>query len=56
MYLLWMLLQNGGYCGVVMWFSEFVKNPQIVQFLGNQCTLRRTDGALVTTRYSSDIV
>ena len=37
------------YCSVVS--SEFVKNPQIVQFLGNQCTLRRTDGALITTRY-----
>ncbi|XP_065889257.1 intraflagellar transport protein 80 homolog isoform X3 [Dysidea avara] len=32
--------------------NEFVKNPQIVHFLGNQCTLRRTDGALITTSIS----
>ena len=39
----------------MMCLSEFVKNPQIIQFLGNQCTLRRTDGALITTRYFNTV-
>ncbi|XP_033637607.1 intraflagellar transport protein 80 homolog [Asterias rubens] len=32
--------------------SEFGKNPQIVDFLGNHLTIRRADGALVSTGIS----
>ena len=34
------------------WRSEFGKNPQIVDFLGNHITIRRADGALVSTGIS----
>ena len=30
--------------------SDFSKAPQLLQFIGNYCTLRRSDGALITTR------
>ena len=32
--------------------SEFGKNPQIVDFLGNHLMIRRADGALVSTGIS----
>ncbi|XP_064394634.1 intraflagellar transport protein 80 homolog [Halichondria panicea] len=32
--------------------SEFSKSPQVVGFVGNQCTLRRSDGALIRTSLS----
>ncbi len=32
--------------------SEFGKNPHLVHFLGKACTVRRTDGTLVTTPVS----
>ena len=31
--------------------SEFGKNPQIVSFLGNHCSLRRADGSLISTAW-----
>ena len=32
-------------------YSEFSKNPRILTFTGSHCTLRRSDGAVITTRY-----
>ena len=32
-------------------YSGFTKNPQIIAFNGNNCTLRRADGAVIMTRY-----
>lgn len=32
--------------------SEFSRSPQLLQFTGNHCTLRRSDGALITTSIS----
>ncbi|KAL5476125.1 hypothetical protein EMCRGX_G026033 [Ephydatia muelleri] len=29
--------------------NEFAKNPQLLSFTGNHCSLRRSDGALITT-------
>ena len=30
-------------------FSEFGKNPQILQFVGNHVTIRRAEGSIVST-------
>ena len=40
-----MLIFSFGAC------SEFSKNPRILTFTGSHCTLRRSDGAIITTRY-----
>ena len=32
-------------------FSDFGKNPQIVSFLENHCTMRRADGSLCSTMW-----
>ena len=31
--------------------SNFKKSPHLLQFVGNCCTLRRADGAIITARY-----
>lgn len=33
------------------WISGYPKHPQVVSFIGNHCTLRRSDGALVRTQW-----
>ena len=36
----------------LMFFSEFGKNPQIVNFLGNHINMRRSEGSMVSTGVS----
>jgi intraflagellar transport protein 80 len=36
----------------VLYFSEFGKNPQLLQFVGNHIVIRRAEGSLVSTSIS----
>lgn len=44
------------FINLIVLFSDFGKNPQIVSFLENHCTMRRADGSLCSTMWVQRIV